>query len=107
MFRILVVQYKLVSAEYFMDKMQEWELYEFTNVIEYDNFISWQQTRLLMYIIAQVNSRKKLKLKDICTLPWEMEMEEEEHNIEMSNEDRDRLRKMAEDLTKKLAKQNA
>lgn len=107
MFRILVVQYKLVSAEYFMDKMQEWELYEFTNVIEYDNFISWQQTRLLMYIVAQVNSRKKLKLKDICTLPWEKELEEEEHNIEMSNEDRDRLRKMAEDLTKKLAKQNA
>lgn len=81
-----------------MDTMQEWEVFEYTNIIEYSNYISWNQTRLIMYIIAQANSRKKLKLKDICILPWENNKEKEEHNIEISNEDKNRLKNKVDQI---------
>lgn len=32
---------------------------------------SWEQCRLMMYIMAQVNSKKHLELKDIITFPWD------------------------------------
>ena len=32
---------------------------------------SWEQTRLLAYITAQVNSTKKIKLSDILDFYWE------------------------------------
>ena len=33
----------------------------------------WEQARLITYVIAQVNSKKKLKLTDITQFAWEKE----------------------------------
>ena len=56
---------------------------------------SWEQARLISYIIAQTNSKKKLKLTDIISFNWD---NEEAPNTSISNEDIDRLSNKAKDF---------
>jgi hypothetical protein len=35
-----------------MDEMEEWEVYNFYDNLKYANRPEWEQTRLLMYILA-------------------------------------------------------
>ena len=55
---------------------------------------SWEQTRLLGYIIAQANSSKTLKQSDILRFPWDEETAEKERDV-VSTEDSERLRELA------------
>ena len=60
---------------------------------------SWEQARLVAYIIARVNSTKKsLKLSDILKFPWEDSdgNVKTESNTSVSNEELDRLKKKAQ-----------
>ena len=57
--------------EYFMDDMQDWEVQDIYSNLQYADASSWEQTRWLMYVVAQVNSRKQLKVTDILKLPWD------------------------------------
>ena len=52
MFQVLVIEYKLVSVEYFMDKLQDWEVYDIYNMLQYADSPQWEQTRYLMYVVA-------------------------------------------------------
>ena len=61
---------------------------------------SWEQTRLISYIIAQGNSTKKLNMTDILSFPWEKEQEEIERNTEMTNTDLERLKQKAKNYLK-------
>ena len=56
---------------------------------------SWEQTRFLGYIIAQVNSSKTLKQTDILRFPWDETDTEDRKNTSVSDEDMKRLREMA------------
>ena len=104
MFRTLVIELKLVDYEYFMDKMEEWEVYNFYDSLKYANRSEWEQTRLLMYVIAQVNSKKKIDIKEIMSFPWEDDYEES--SKEYNEEDRNRLRQKAMMIEKLLQQQN-
>lgn len=86
-----------------MDIMQEWEMIEFTDVVEYAGYSSWEQTRLL--ISCWVNSKKVKKLSDILKFPWDSD---KNNDIEISNEDINRLKKLSQNYIKNtLAKENA
>lgn len=61
---------------------------------------SWEQSRMIAYIIAQVNSRKKLNPTDIIKFAWDNE-EEMDKETSMSNEDIERLRKKAKEYSLK------
>ena len=61
---------------------------------------SWEQSRMRAYIIAQVNSRKKLNPTDIIKFAWDNEKEINKETI-MSNEDIERLRKKAKEYSLK------
>ena len=61
---------------------------------------SWEQSRMIAYIIAQVNSRKKLNPTDIIKFAWDNE-EEMNKETSMSNEDIERLRKKANEYSLK------
>lgn len=61
--------------------------YQFLNSKE-----SWEQTRLISYLIAQVNSKKHLELSDIIKFKWDDENEEKEI---VSKEEREELIKKA------------
>lgn len=94
MFNTICLQYKIVPVEYFLDKMQEWEISNIIDNIENVDRLTWEQTRLLMYITAQVNSTKKLKVNDIIKFPWETKLEQKEIERQKSNI------KLRKDITK-------
>lgn len=54
-----------------MDDMRLSELYTVTDDLKYIDRTSWDQTRIACLISAQKASKKKLKLKDIFSLPWD------------------------------------
>lgn len=88
--------------EYFMSDLQDFEVELLYENLKYADRPSWEQTRLLAFILAQVNSKKSLEMTDIMSFPWEENYEEK--NIEMSNEDRDKLRAKAAMFEKILQK---
>lgn len=55
-----------------MDKMKYYEVYDILKFIPYVYRPQWDQTRLLSLVIAQKFCKKKLKLKDMFALPWDM-----------------------------------
>lgn len=54
----------------------------------------WEQTRLISYLIAQTNSRKKLKLQDIIKFQWETDNE----STKITNEEINDLSKQAQEI---------
>lgn len=58
----------------------------------------WETARLNAYVVAQVNSRRKLTQQDICKFKWEESDIADfgnENDIEISNEDIDRLKQLS------------
>lgn len=77
------------------------QMYEVRAVMKYQylaNKDSWEQARMIAYIIAQCNSTKKLKPSDIMNFYWEKE--EEPDSTAISNEDVERLRNKANQYLK-------
>ena len=75
------------------------EVESFLDGLNRRNRESWEQTRLLGYIIAQSNSIKTLKQTDILRFPWD---EEEKKDTSVANEDMKRLRAKAKALESQL-----
>ncbi|MEG2856298.1 hypothetical protein [Bacteroides sp.] len=78
-----------------MDKMTFAEVRYFLEGLAARNRESWEQTRLIGYIIAQSNSTKTLKQTDILRFPWDEEPEAEKKDTFVSSEDVERLRALA------------
>lgn len=68
------------------------------NYSYYRNKESWEQSRLISYLIAQVNSKKKLRLQDIIEFEWEKEKNIE--NQKITQEEIEALQKQAEEYEK-------
>ena len=81
-----------------MDQLQDWEVYDFYNMLQYADVTSWEQTRWLMYVIAQVNSRKQLKVTDILNFSWD----QTQKNITITDDDIKRLKEKAEIIGKQI-----
>lgn len=58
---------------------------------------SWEQTRLIAYIIAQSNTKKKLTLQSIIKFPWEQETKKAKPEM-MSDKDLKRLKAAAQNF---------
>lgn len=54
----------------------------------------WEQTRLISYLIAQTNSKKKLRLQDIIKFQWETDNE----STKITNEEINDLSKQAQEI---------
>ena len=89
LYAILVLRYNL-SPAYVLDHMQLYEAKALLKYSDYSSRDSWEQSRLVAYIIAQVNSTKKMRPIDIMKFKWD----DEEHN-EISNDEIERLRNKA------------
>lgn len=88
--------------QYVLD-MMEW--YEVDAALKYQYYSykeDWEQARMISYIVAQVNSKKRLKLEDIIKFPWDNKGGEMEHQI--SKEDIERLQQMAKNYEKAIKK---
>ena len=89
LYAILVLRYNL-SPAYVLDHMQLYEAKALLKYSDYSSRDSWEQSRLVAYLIAQTNSTKKMKPSDIIKFSWD----NEEHNG-ISNEEIERLRNKA------------
>lgn len=78
--------------------MQEYELQTYIDNIQYLNVNEWEQTRLLMYVTAQVNSKKKLDVKNIIKFPWDSI----KHDTNISNDDIARLKEQSKLIEEQL-----
>lgn len=84
--------------DYFMDELQDWEVYDIYNMLQYADSASWEQTRWLMYVIAQVNSRKQLKVTDILKFSWD----DVQKNTRITDDEIQRLKEKADVIGKKI-----
>ena len=85
-----------LSPEYVLDKM---ELYEINSLIKYQYYSiidNWEQARLIAFMIAQTNSKKKLKLQDVVPFVWD-EDEEMEEEKPITKTEIERLKARAQD----------
>lgn len=73
MFKLVCVEYGIVSVEYFLDKMKPYELSIICESLHLRTKDNWEQSRMIAYITAQCNSKKKLKPTDIIKFAWEKE----------------------------------
>ena len=59
--------------QYFLDVMKPYELAIICDSLHLRTKDSWEQSRLIAYIIAQTNSKKTIKPTDIIKFGWENE----------------------------------
>lgn len=70
-----------------------YEIQPLINNIYKNNRENWERTRLLAYIIAQINSSKRLNPSDIISFNWDVD--DTISNTTISNEDIKRLKEKA------------
>lgn len=86
-----------------MDEMQEYELHDIYDAMDYADLSSIQQTRWIVYAIAQVNSRKKIKPEDIMLLPTDdAYIKKQTGKHEITFKEMEELRAMSKEFAKKL-----
>lgn len=92
MYAILVMQLGY-PPDYVLDKMS---MAEARVAIEYSHYAhkdDWESARIISYLIAQVNSRKRLRPEDILPLSWDKKTDDE--SKPMTAEDIKRLEERA------------
>ena len=97
---IIVFQFRVVSLEYFFDECTFWELNDIIENLPYLDRALWETARLNAYVVAQVNSRKKLTQQDVLRFKWEdmKDFMKDDHVIEMSNSDITRLQELSKNF---------
>ena len=83
-----------------MDSMAEWEVIEFYDVINYADYVTWEQTRLLLS--CYVDHKKVKKLSDIIKFPWDDEKIHNEADKEITKEDIERLKNLSQRMSKNM-----
>lgn len=97
---------KLVSYEYFMDELKDYELNLLIEGHEGADKSTWEQTRMLMYsILAPYQKKgKELKITDVLKFPWDNDPYHT-GDIEISNEQVDMMKGRIGVMQEKIKKQ--
>lgn len=90
----------MVSLEYFLDEMQEYEVTLISKNLAYADRTNKELSRMLMYVTAQVNSTKKLKIDDIVKFKWDDEFKNT--GTKLTDEEAEELRVRASELAKRV-----
>ena len=88
-----------IHPAYILDEMSIWEARELVKQAHLKNKENWEQTRLLVGIIANALSTKKVDIKEAMKFPWDEDYNDRRTAI--SNEEVERLKIKIEN-TKKL-----
>lgn len=97
LFNVLVFQFRVVSVEYFMDTMTEWEINDIIDNLPYLDRNMWEACRLSAWITIQANSRDEVAMQDVLKFKWD-DASVSTKEIEISNEDIERLREKAKQI---------
>lgn len=95
LFNLFVFQFRVMDISYFMDECTDWELNDVVENIPFLDRNIWEASRMNAYVMAQINSRKKLTFQDICKFKWE-EPDSIAIDMEISSEDIERLKQLSE-----------
>ena len=71
LFRTLCFEYKIVSVEYFLDRLELYEAKDIAKNLIYCDKDYKEFTRYQLYVAIQSNSKKKIDLKEVAKLPWD------------------------------------
>ena len=74
MYSLLVIENGF-DADYFMDRMQMYELPVLLENIHKRKKEEWEQIRFVSYLIAQTNSAKKISPTDLLKFSWDEDKE--------------------------------
>ena len=66
---------------------------------------NWEQARLISYLIAQTNSKKKLKPTDIIKFEWDKEQDKKEYSHTYTLDEVEQIKAVALEREKKLREQ--
>lgn len=83
-----------------MDEMEEYEIQTLSGMLNYVDYNEWRRMRLLYHGILSPYLKHRTTPDKLLPLPGDEDMEE--HNIEMTNQERDTLRERTEIMRKKL-----
>lgn len=83
-----------------MQNLQEWEAAELMNIIQFAHRNEWEQCRFQSYLMLQMNSKKKLKFRDIMSFAWDGNNGQD---YEISNNDVKQLSEMAKMMEKNIS----
>lgn len=90
-----------IAPDYFLDRMTLAEVRYFLEGLGRRNRESWEQTRIIAYVIAQANSTKQLKQSDVLRFPWD-EADDEKKRTSVTDEEVKRLRAKAKLIEKEM-----
>lgn len=68
---MLCFEYRIVTVEYFLDKMPEYEAFECIKYLDFVDKVDREMERYQIWVAIQTNSKKQLSMKDILSLPWD------------------------------------
>ena len=97
---MLVLKHHL-DPSYVLDEMEFYEIRPLLKYEYYSHRDDWEQARMIAYMVAQTNSKKRLSYQDITKFYWEKE-EKEEHDTSISKQDIKRLKEKADAYIKEL-----
>ena len=81
-----------------LEKLRPSEAIEHLELLSYSNRDGWEQARMVSYVIAQINSKNSMTPQTIMRFPWD----EQPQKVEVTAEDKERLRKRSEQIAKQL-----
>lgn len=93
--------YKVVSVEYFLDRLEGWETNDIIANIKYTDRVTKELSRYAIYAIAQTGSTKKLSIEDdIMKLPWDDEFKNK--GTKVSDEEAKKMQERMKQLEKQM-----
>lgn len=97
-----MLEYKLVSYEYFMDRMTEHEVHLLLDNIIYSDKLEWEKTRWLMLAISQPQFKKILKPHEFFPLAFDKDDPSSGYSeIKVTDKDITELKKLFQQQNKK------
>ena len=103
--KYLVIQFHIVSYEYFCDQLQDYELSWMLQNMNYAYKEEWEQTRYkLYYTIAPYTKTKTNSIQEFFPLTTDKEIKEE-HNYEISDNQIELLKEKAKRIEAMMNKE--
>ena len=93
-----MLQYRAVGYEYFVNQMEFWEAIVLSGELGYCDRNLLESQRTIAYILAQSNSKKKLKPTDIAKYAWEEKTKITKHTLLSKEEIEDRQKQFKEKI---------
>lgn len=90
-----------------MDCMEDYEIQTLSGMIDYADYTSWQQTRLMFYaMLKPYMKNKNMTPQELLPLATDNTYNNEEHVVEITNNQRDSLRNRAVSIGNKMFANN-